>query len=356
MEHREFVAGLLGGLVILAVLGLGVGWESLLGHVLAADGPTVVLLFAASSLSVGSYAAGTYVLVRAVPGAPDAGRFVPIYLAGVFLKQAVPLGNAGGPAIFAYVISRYSDAAVERTLLATTVVAVLSFVASVLVAGGGFVAVALTRPLPMWLLRFASVLALGVAAAVAVLVGLALDPSGLEGTIRRLAAVLRRWLGPYSSRLDAALAPAVVDARLARAVETGEALAAAPRAVGLSFCLSLSGWLAMVATFSLSLVAVGLAPDPAVTALAVPASGVATVLPVPGGIGGIEATLSGLVALLSSAEAGALGAAIVLFRIATFWFRLALGGVAGLLTLGRLGVGDDAMATIEGAREYADEG
>ncbi|WP_435335125.1 flippase-like domain-containing protein [Haloarchaeobius sp. TZWWS8] len=347
MELREFAVGLVVGTILVAVLAVGVGWEAVLGHLLAADRPTLVLVLLASLATVGSYAAANYVLVRTVPGAPGPGKFVVLYLAGVFAKQALPLGNAGGPALLAYVISRYSDAAVERTLLATTVAGIVSFGASALVAGVGFIAVAMTRPVPGWVLQLVALGTLGVAVAVAAVVGLALEPGALETAARRVAAAAHELLGPHSARLHEALAPAVVGERIDRFVETGESVARTPGTVALSFALSLVGWTFAAVTLSLSLVAVDLPPDLAATTVAVPLSGVALGVPLPGGLGGVEVTLAGLVAVLGGANAQAVGAAVVVFRVATFWFRLGLGGVAALLTLGSLGIGTAALAEVE---------
>ncbi|WP_435360867.1 lysylphosphatidylglycerol synthase transmembrane domain-containing protein [Haloarchaeobius sp. DFWS5] len=351
MELREFAVGLVVGLALVALLAVGVGWEELLAKVLAADRSMVLLALAASVATVSSYAAATYVLVRQIPGAPGPGRFGLLYFAGVFTKQAVPLGNAGGPALLAYIFSRYSDAPVERTLLATTVAAVFSFAASVVVAGGGFAAVALSRPLPGWFLQLAAVLTLAVALAFAGLVALALRPGALEDAVRSIAAAGYRLLGPHSARLERNLNPVVVDARIDRFVETGENVAHAPRAVAMSFGFSVLGWLFAGATLSLSLVAVGLQPDFAAAAVAVPLSGVANAVPLPGGLGGVEVTLAGLVSLLGSGETATVGAAVVIFRVASFWFRLAVGGIAALAVLGSFGVGDAALADVEESTE-----
>jgi len=60
----------------------------------------------------------------------------------------------------------------------------------------------------------------------------------------------------------------------------------------------------------------------------VAAPGDANVLPIPGGLGGYEAVGVGALSVFAGADPETAVAAVVLFRAASYWFPLALGGLA----------------------------
>ncbi|WP_435345146.1 lysylphosphatidylglycerol synthase transmembrane domain-containing protein [Haloarchaeobius sp. HRN-SO-5] len=347
MERRELAVGVGVGVSVLAILAVGVGWETVVSRVLAADLQLFALAVVASALSIIAWTLSVYALVHRVPNAPGARQFAVLYLSSSVVKQVLPLGSASGPAVIAYVVSRYSDVSLERILLATTVSGFLGVVASGVVAVVGLFVVMATQPVPAWLLR----LVLGLVSVGVVLLGvvtvLAIWPSVLRQTVLRLAGALHPSVTRLSSRAGAALEPSKVRTYLDRFIETGELVAEAPRSVALSFLGSILGWLLMAAALTLSLEAVRLPASYALAMFAVPVSGVATVVPLPGGLGGVEATLSTLVSLATGNGVASVGAGIVLYRLSTFWFRLLVGSVAAVATLGRHGVGSRALKRVE---------
>jgi len=62
----------------------------------------------------------------------------------------------------------------------------------------------------------------------------------------------------------------------------------------------------------------------------VPAGGLASLLPTPGGLGGAEVGTAGAAVLLTGASVELAAAGVLLFRIATYWFVVAVGGAASL--------------------------
>lgn len=351
MGLREIVAGVVAGLVVVALLAVGVGWEQVLDRVLAADKFLFALALLGGLGSIAAWGLSVYALVRRVPDAPGLRRFGHLYLSAVFVKQAIPFGVAGGAAVVAYVVSRYSEATVERTLLATTVAGFLGMVASALVAGVGLLFVLLTRPVPLWVLQVTVVLAIALLVLIAVVTAFAIWPGILRRSTLRLVGAVHPSAATLSARLGAVVEPERVRARLDRFVETGELVAAAPRAVIASFAASTLAWVFTAASLSFSLAAVDSPAALSVSAFAVPVSGVATAVPLPGGLGGVEATLSALVTVMSGDHVTAVGAGVVLFRLATFWLRLVVGGPAGIATLGRYGSGSRALEELDEIEE-----
>ena len=347
MGLREIVAGVVAGLVVVALLAVGVGWEQVLDRVLAADKLLFGLALLAGFGSIAAWGLSIYALVRPIPDAPGLRRFSGLFLAAVFVKQALPLGVAGGAAIIAYVVSRYSDATIERTLLATTVAGFLSTVASALVAGLGLLFVLLTRPVPQWIIQLTVVLAIGLLVLITVVTGFAIWPGILRRATLRFAGAVHPTAASLSTRLGRVVEPRQVRARLDRFVDTGEVVARHPRAVVASFVAAVFAWVFTAAALSFSLAAVSSPAPLSVSAFAVTVSGVATAVPLPGGLGGVEATLSALVTVMSGDAVTRVGAGVVLFRVATFWLRLVIGGPAGLAVLGRYGSGSQALDELD---------
>ncbi|WP_256298600.1 lysylphosphatidylglycerol synthase transmembrane domain-containing protein [Haloarchaeobius salinus] len=351
MGSREIIAGVVAGIVVVALLAVGVGWEQVLDGVLAADKPLFGLALLAGFGSIVAWGLSVYALVRPVPDAPGLRRFGHLYLAAVFVKQAIPFGVAGGAAVLAYVISRYSDTTIERTLLATTVAGFLSTVASALVAGLGLLFVLLTRPIPQWILQLTVALAIGLLMLIVVVTAFAIWPVILRRSTVRFAGTIHPTVSWLSARVGRLIEPTQVRARLDRFIETGEVIARDPRAVVGSFAAAVLAWVFTAAALSFSLAAVG-SPGPlSVSAFAVTVSGVATAVPLPGGLGGVEATLSAIVTVLTGDRVATVSAGIVVFRLATFWLRLVVGGPAGLTVLGRYGSGSRALDELDEIEE-----
>jgi uncharacterized protein (TIRG00374 family) len=351
MGSREIIAGVVAGIVVVALLAVGVGWKQVLDGVLAADKPLFGLALLAGFGSIVAWGLSVYALVRPVPDAPGLRRFGHLYLAAVFVKQALPFGIAGGAAVLAYVISRYSETAIERTLLATTVAGFLSTIASALVAGLGLLFVLLTRPIPQWILQLTVALAIGLLVLIAVVTAFAIWPAILRRATVRFAKTIHPAVSSLSARLGGLIEPTQVRTRLDRFIETGEVIAQDPRAVVGSFTAAVLAWVFTAAALSFSLAAVSSPAPLSVSAFAVTVSGVATAVPLPGGLGGVEATLSALVTVLSGDQVATVSAGIVVFRLATFWLRLVVGGPAGVAVLGRYGSGSPALEELDEIEE-----
>jgi len=113
------------------------------------------------------------------------------------------------------------------------------------------------------------------------------------------------------------------------------------RAVLYAFGLSQLGWL----FFALPLTG-ALALDvrlPLALALClVPAAGLATVFPLPDGLGGLEVALAGLLAALAAVDLATAGAVVILFWLCSFWFFVGVCGIAASVAA----VGVDELSTL----------
>jgi uncharacterized protein (TIRG00374 family) len=102
-----------------------------------------------------------------------------------------------------------------------------------------------------------------------------------------------------------------------------------PRPLAVAVGLGTVSWLGEGVGFFLVLAGLGLDPTPHLLILAVFVLAFSTVVgavsALPGGVGAVEATLTGLLVLAVHPERSLAGAATILIRLGTLWFGMALG-------------------------------
>lgn len=250
------------------------------------------------------------------------------YGTGAFGKQVLPMGNAGGPAVMAYAFDREVDLGYSRTLAVIVVAEFLSLLASVVLGLTGVV-VLLWVESPATGLRW---LGAGV-----VLVGAVLAALGTVVWYRRrhvamAVAGVARLLRPVVIRVSPARAdrlhPERVDAGLRRYYATVDAVVADRRAVVAAFALTQVGWVFFAIPLWTGARALGVQVPLALVLFLVPIAGLATVFPLPGGLGGFEVALAGLLTALAAVDLTSAGAVVILYRLCSFWFFVLVGGVA----------------------------
>lgn len=68
----------------------------------------------------------------------------------------------------------------------------------------------------------------------------------------------------------------------------------------------------------------------ALSLVLVPAGGLATLLPTPGGLGGTEVGTAAALVVLTGATVDVAAAAVLLYRVASYWFVVLVGGASSL--------------------------
>jgi hypothetical protein len=228
----------------------------------------------------------------------------------------------------AYAFEREVDVGYSRSLAVIAVAEFLSLLASIVLALAGvgvLLAVGVTTPV---------VRLLGVAALV---VGVTLAAVGVVVWYRRTAVsgalvTITGFVEPAVRRLSPGvaetLAPDRVTAGLERYYETFDAVVADRRTVLVAFLVTQLGWVLFALPLVTSAMALDLPLPVALALFLVPAVGVATVVPLPGGLGGIEFALVGLLTTLAALDLTQAGAVVVLYRLCSFWFFVLVGGLA----------------------------
>lgn len=131
-------------------------------------------------------------------------------------------------------------------------------------------------------------------------------------------------------------APYSVDPRTVKRHVSGvtneiDRLACERRQLGICLCFSALGWLVLSVAFWLSLYAVSDPVTVAVPLLVVPLSMTGNVLPLPGGVGGVEALLVALTVGTAPISLPSATAAALVYRGATLGLAVLLGGLATAL-------------------------
>ncbi len=340
---RSTVRSLAWTLVSVATLALAfslVGIGEVLRTLATTDPRTVLVL----ALLTGGTVTARGIALRqlfAVVGRPvSTGRAVALYTGTTFLNNVTPSGQAGGVPASGVLIARAGDAPYEVGVAAVLALSALSnlvmLVAGVLGAGyaltalpdAGLMAVA-AATVGLFLFVTAGVVALFRYRRPVTAVGVRVTAATADAVGRRLDG----WSPPDRAAIEGRFdrfrtsLERVGDATPRQAVAVSALLGAAHvmNVGALWFALrSFDGPVAF-----------------AVLLAVVPAAAVAAIAPVPTGAGGVSIALVGLLVATTAVAGPTAGAAVVLYRSVTHWFRTLVGGVvtAALLGLGPVGGG-----------------
>lgn len=260
------------------------------------------------------------------------------YGAGAFGKQVLPMGNAGGPAVMAYAFDRETKLGYARALAVVVVAEFLSLVAS-LVLGLAGIALLVSFGSGGSGVRLIGVGVLLIAAALAALsVVVWYRRRHVAVAVSGIARLVRPVLGRLSSRLADRLRPERVDDGLRRYYATFDAVTADRRAVLYAFALTQLGWVFFALPLYTGALALDVRLSLALVVFLVPTAGLATVVPLPGGLGGVEVVLAWLLASLAGLDLVTAGAVVVLYRLCSFWFFVLVGGISA--SMAAVGVGE----------------
>lgn len=316
----------IGAISILVVLFAIVGPQRVLDALVSADLRLVAVTIA---FSLGWLFAWSLML-RAVLLTLDVDMSVPtavlVYAGAVFSNNVTPFGQAGGEPVAALLISNVSGSRYETGLAGIATVDVLNVVPSVsLIAVGvsyhatttalsdrietavGSAAVVIaTMVLVLWILwHYRAIVVDRVPPAVGWIARrlsrFGIDPAGIE------LAIADRLSG-FTDRIEV----------------IGENRTALVGVVG----FSLAGWLCQAAALGAAFAAIGQPIPLYVPLFVVPLSYLAGAAPLPGGLGGIEAALVGLLVPTTGVAVASITAAVFVFRGGIFWLPTAIGGVS----------------------------
>ncbi|WP_136687510.1 lysylphosphatidylglycerol synthase transmembrane domain-containing protein [Halorhabdus amylolytica] len=255
------------------------------------------------------------------------------YATGMFAKQVLPMGNAGGLPIMAYAIDREADIGFNRSLAVVTIGDFIGLCSTLglTVAGVAYVVV----QFPGTRLLEAALVGVAILAAALTSIGVLLlyRRSVLRYLVLGVARLLRGTLGRYSGRIETRFAPETVGASVDRYFETVDAVRSDSRSVLVAVGLAVVGWTAFAVPLYTSARAVGYPIAFGLVLFVVSVGGVATLVPMPGGLGGVEFAIGGLLVATMGIDLAVAGATVLVYRLAVYWFPILI-GIGALLVTG----------------------
>lgn len=327
IDGRHSIVGFAVALAIIGVLLWAVGVEDVAQAFALVQPQSLLYVTSVALLWLLAWALG----LRAVLGSLDIHVSVPgvyvIQAAVQFANSVTPFGQAGGEPISALLISRSVDAEYETGLAAIASADAINFLPSIGFALIGLAYYAVAFTLGPRLLRAAAVIVvLAVGLVGAAYAAWRYHDRLEDATVRFLTPVLRAVgrILPYRR------APTHEDVRthVEGFYRDVKRVAEQPGRLALALLYSTLGWFCLVCSLWLSLYSLGHAVPFAALLVVIPLGAVASIAPLPGGLGGIEAVLVLLLVPTTGVSAGVAGAAVLVHRTAVYWLPIVLGGIA----------------------------
>ncbi|WP_135823572.1 lysylphosphatidylglycerol synthase transmembrane domain-containing protein [Halorussus ruber] len=326
-QLRTTVLGFLGTFAILGLLLYFVGVEGFVREIQRADTETVALVVVVTLGWLAAWGFGLRTVLDVLGVDVSFLKSFFILNGAMFSNNITPFGQAGGEPVTALLISKVADTEYERGLAAIASVDSLNFVPSIVLALGGAGFYATQTEFGRRLrLATAAIVVLSVAVPIAGIFGWRNRKALRRAIARVLAPILR--LVTRIAPVDVALSRETLETRVGEFFDSIERVATDRRGLTLALAASTAGWVCQMVALWLAFVAIGSPVPFAVLLFVVPVGAIAGVTPLPGGAGGIEAVLVGLLSSLPGAGVGwetAL-AAVVIFRGAIYWVPVAIGG------------------------------
>jgi uncharacterized protein (TIRG00374 family) len=254
-------------------------------------------------------------------------KLVPTFFAATFDNYVTPMGQAGGEPFIADVLARETGASYEESLASVVTADLLRALPflNVGIVGVGYLVT--TRGLSERTEEFA-------VAIIGLAVGL---PVGVVLLWRHRSGARTTRFGPWPPvvRRTPRVELASIKARVDRLVGSVDVIAAARRRLVVAVGFAYVGWLLFALPLYFSGLAVGLPLPLLLVAFLVPVTFIAGSTPIPGGLAAIEGTLVVLVTALTTLTGGEPLAVTTVYRLTSYWFVVAVGGLAALALLCR---------------------
>jgi len=308
--------------VVLYLFGRVLGWGAVLDTLARAEPRWIAGGLAATTLCLSTWTRSWQRVLHGVGVHIPWRSLVVSYYAATFVNYVTPLGRTSGAPVSAYVLSTDHRAPYRESLAAVATVSSFNVVPMLTFAGVGAIAVARRGSVPGDVTPlFAGVGALCVALPLVAL-GLWYGKARVIGATTVGAA----WLSARTGYVDADGIERRVREFFLLLDRFGDSRGRLLELLVLSYV----GWALFAAPLWFAAKALGVHLDPLLVAFVVPASTLASIVPTPGGVGGVEAALVVMLTGLAGVPAATAGAIALLHRLCGYWFVVAVSSVAAL--------------------------
>lgn len=312
---------------LLYALGAVIGWEAVVYRLREADGGWLGAAGLSTILCLVAWGKVWEIVLDTVGISVRFRRLLVTFFAGTFANYVTPMGQAGGEPLVAYLLAQDMDVSYEASLASIVTADALRLLPffNIGLVGLGYVVIdgRLTERTDG-----IAVALLALAVAIPVTIG------GVWWFRYAVRDAVVRSVAPIAGRADR-LDPDALGDRVDRLIEAIERIADSPRALAVALVITYLGWVLFAAPLYFSGLALGIHVSPLLVAFVVPATVIAGSTPTPGGLAAIEGALAVLLASLAAVSAGEALAIALLYRLASYWLVLVVGGVAFLWVLKR---------------------
>ncbi|WP_202613867.1 lysylphosphatidylglycerol synthase transmembrane domain-containing protein [Halostella pelagica] len=328
---RQTTAKIAGGFVVAAVLvyllGAAVGWDQTIARLRNAELRWLGAACLSTLLCLAAWGKAWQIVLRVGGIDVPYRKLVVTYFAATFANYVTPLGQAGGEPFIAYVLSQDTDANYEQSLASVVTADLLNLLPFFNFAAVGLGYLLLRSQLT----ETAEDLAVGLGVLAVGIPAIVVAGWQFRSVVERAILCV---VEPLARRTDRVTVDSIRE-RIERFYESIARITGSPRALLSATAFAYVGWV----FFALPLYFAGLTLDLAVPLLlvffVVPASTLAGMVPTPGGLAAVEGALTGLVVALSALSAADALAVATIYRLASYWFAIVVGGAAALWVLYR---------------------
>ena len=323
----KLLLGFLVAGVLIYLLVAVAGWERVLDALQGADYTWVWVACGSTIVGLTLWGKAWQVVLAVLDIEVKLRRIVVTYFAATFANYVTPLGQAGGEPFIAYVLSRDTEANYEDSLASVVTADLLNLLPFFNFAAVGLAYLLLNASMP----ENAETLAQGL-----VVLAFGVPLIAYVGWRHRegVESFVLRIVGPIADRTDRITVESVRE-RIDRFYHALERIADEPRELLYALVFSYTGWIFFALPLYFSGVALDLPLTLTLVLFIVPASTLAGMTPLPGGLAGVEAALAVLIFGLAPVSWSSAVAAAIVYRFASYWIVLLVGGLATLYVIAR---------------------
>ncbi|WP_433628203.1 lysylphosphatidylglycerol synthase transmembrane domain-containing protein [Halomicrococcus sp. NG-SE-24] len=311
---------------ILYLFGRVIGWSELQAALADADPKWVVVACASTVVSLVFWSKAWDVILSVFGIDIPLRSLVVTYFAATFGDYVTPFGKAGGSPFVAFVLSTDDRATYEESLAGVLMAELLNLVPFFAFAAIGGLALAFRSDIT----GQARYLVWGLAGMAILVPALVYAGWRNQGFVETLVVTVVSPVAARTSRVEVTS----IRGRVREFFQGVEEIATHPDAVKRTLPYAFLGWLFFALPLYFAGLTFGVHLDPFVVFFVVPASTVAGLTPTPGGLGGVEFAVVALIVALTAGGAavswGTAGVIALVYRVASYWFVLAAGGLAAL--------------------------
>ncbi|MCO8252695.1 flippase-like domain-containing protein [Haladaptatus sp. AB618] len=324
-DMRTIIVGFVAAIAVLLVIFSLAGINEIMTSLTMADGRIVIAVAVVALAWLFSWSMSLRTVLRVLGIRISVLRAFSLYAGATFANNVTPFGQAGGEPFAALLISRTTNADYESSLGAIASVDSINFVPSISFALVGVAYYATVLTLGHALVMVALTL---VAVAIAVPIVAIFGWRNRNQVEMKIADIVVRVVGAlarFVPRLTPTSKAAVVH-RLRGFFDAIERVAGNRRGLALSMFFSAFGWFLSAVSLWLSFYALGYTVPFAAVLFVIPLGSMASITPLPGGLGGVDAVLVILLVPIAGVSATTASAAALIHRGATYFLPVLIGG------------------------------